>query len=131
MTRGDDGFVSAIVLAMLALVALLSLAVADAANVLVARARAQAAADAAALAAAVAQWPFVARDESPEEAASRTASENGATLERCDCPLRRDRATVRVWMATRIRMLGVAPARVHAEASSQLDVARIFDPRSP
>lgn len=123
----EDGFVSAIVVALLALAGLLCLAFADAANVLVARARAQSAADAAALAAAVAQWPFAARDEQPSEAAERTAMANGATLESCDCALRADRATVTVSVTTRIRMLGVAPSRVHATATSALDVGRVFE----
>ncbi len=124
----DDGFVSALVVALLALAGLLCLAVADAASVLVARARAQAAADAAALAAGVAQWPFVARDEAPIEAAERTAEDNGAALESCECPLRGRSATVSVSVATRIRLLGVAPARVHARATSTLDVGRVFEP---
>lgn len=124
----EDGFVSAIVVALLALVGLLCLAVADAANVLLARARAQSAADAAALAAAVAQWPFAGRDEQPSEAAERTAAANGATLEACDCALRAERATVTVSVSTRIRMLGVAPSRVRASATSALDVGRVFDP---
>jgi hypothetical protein len=36
--------------------------------------------------------------------------------------------TVMVSVATRIRMLGVAPARVHASASSSFEVKRLFDP---
>jgi len=124
----EDGFVSAIVLAILALVGLLCLAVADAANVLVTRARAQSAADAAALAAAVAQWPFAGRDESPGEAAARVAEDNGASVESCDCRLRGDSALVTVSMPTRIRILGVAPSRVRASAESALDVSAIFQP---
>ncbi len=124
----DNGFVSAIVLALLALLGLMCLAVADAANVLISRARAQSAADGAALAAAVAQWPFAGRDEEPIEAARRVAEENGAALESCDCPLRGDRATVTVSVATRVRLLGVAPSRVAGRAESRLDVARLFEP---
>jgi hypothetical protein len=124
----QDGFVSAIVLAKLALVGLLCLAVADAANVLVARARAQSAADAASLAAAVAQWPFAGRDEAPDEAARRVAELNGAVLESCDCPTRGERALVTVSLATRIRMLGVAPSHVSASAASTLDVSAVFEP---
>ncbi|MGH2759993.1 MAG: pilus assembly protein TadG-related protein [Actinomycetota bacterium] len=124
----EDGFVSAIVLAKLALVGLLCLAVADAANVVVARARAQSAADAAALAAAVAQWPFAGRDEPPEEAAAHVAAQNGADLESCACPLRGRRAVVVVSIATRIRLLGVAPSRVRAGAESALDVNGVFEP---
>jgi secretion/DNA translocation related TadE-like protein len=124
----EDGFAAAITLALLAVTGLLCLAVADAANVLVSRARAQAAADAAALAAAVAQWPFVGRDETPADAATRVAEQNGAVLESCDCPLRGARATVTVSMATRIRMLGVAPSRVEARAESALEPGRLFEP---
>lgn len=124
----DDGCVSALMLALLALAGLLCLAVADAANVLVARARAQSAADAAALAAAVAQWPFAARDEEPTDAAQQTADDNGATLESCECPLRGTSATVTVSVPTRIRLLGVAPPRVDARATSVLDVGRVFEP---
>jgi uncharacterized membrane protein len=124
----EDGFVSAIVVALLALAGLLCLAVADAANVLLARARAQSAADASALAAAVAQWPFAGRDEQPAEAAERTAEVNGATLESCECALRAEQATVSVSVPTRIRMLGVAPSRVHATATSAFDVGRVFEP---
>jgi secretion/DNA translocation related TadE-like protein len=124
----EDGFASAIVLALLALAGLLCLAVSDAGNVLVARSRAQTAADAAALAAAVAQWPFAGRDEDPEQAAARVAEDNGATLESCDCRLRADRASVVVSVPTRIRMLGVAPSRVHARAESTMNVGRLFDP---
>lgn len=120
--------VSALVLALLALAGLLCLAVADAASVLVSRSRAQSAADAAALAAAVAQWPFVARDEEPTDAARQTAEDNGATLEGCECPLRGGSATVSVSVPTRIRLLGVAPSRVHAHATSSLDVGRVFEP---
>lgn len=127
----EDGVVSAVVVAMLALAGLLCLAVADAANVLVARARAQTAADAAALAAAVAQWPFArdgSRDEGPAQAASRVAEANGAVLESCDCPVRGSSATVTVSISTSIRMLGVAPSRVSARATSALDVGRVFEP---
>jgi secretion/DNA translocation related TadE-like protein len=124
----EDGFASPLLIVLLALVALLCLACADAANVLVSRARAQSAADAAALAAAVAEWPFVARDETPDDAASRTAEANGATLESCECPLRAAYARVTVQVRTRIRMLGVAPSRVTATASATFDVNRIFAP---
>ena len=124
----EDGFASALLIVLLALAALLCLACADAANVLVSRARAQSAADAAALAAAVAEWPFVAHGEAPDDAASRTAQANGATLESCDCQLRATYARVTVSMATRIRMLGVAPSRVTATASATFDVNRMFAP---
>lgn len=123
----EDGAVSALVIALLALAALLCLAMADAANVLVSRARARSAADAAALAAAVAQWPFASRDEQPYEAAERVAEANGAKLESCDCSQRGESAFVTVSISTRIRMLGVAPSRVRASARASFDVGRLFE----
>ncbi len=122
----QDGFASVLLVVLLALAALLCLATADAANVLVTRARAQNAADAAALAAAVAEWPFVARHESPDDAAARVAEANGATVDACDCQLRNTYARVTVSMRTRIRMLGVAPSRVTATAQATFDIDRIF-----
>jgi secretion/DNA translocation related TadE-like protein len=124
----DRGFATPIMLALLLLAALLCLATADAANVLVARTRAQSAADAAALAAAAAQWPFLSKDETPEDAAQAVAEQNGAVLESCDCPLRGARATVEVSIDTHIRMLGVAPPRVTAKAQSRIDLDRVFAP---
>jgi len=127
--RPDGGFASALLISLLALAALLCLVTADAANVLVSRARAQAAADAAALAAATAAWPFTGRGETPEQAASRVSAANGATLESCTCPMRAT-ARVVVSMRTRIRMLGVAPSKVSATAAATLDVNRIFAPQN-
>ena len=124
----DEGFTSALMLALLALAGLLCIATADAANVLLARARAQNAADAAALAAAAAQWPVTDGDEAPTDVARRIAATNGATLDACDCPVRGDDATVRVSVPTRIRMLAVAPSRVEATATAGVDVARVFRP---
>jgi secretion/DNA translocation related TadE-like protein len=122
----DDGFAAVLLVVLLALAGLLCLATADAANVLVTRSRAQNAADAAALAAAVAQWPFVARGEAPDEAAARTAERNGARLESCDCEIRASYARVTVSIRTRVRMLGVAPSRVVAKAEATFEPGRMF-----
>jgi Flp pilus assembly protein TadG len=121
----DHGFASAIMLALLALAGLLCLATGDAANVLLARARAQTAADAAALAAVAAQLDS--GDQTPEEAATRTSEANGADLEECDCPAHGGRAVVTVSMATRVHMLGVAPSRVTRTAEASLDLGRVFE----
>src|SRR5437660_1455681 len=91
--REEKGFASALMLVLLALVGLLCIAVADAANVLTSRARAQTAADAAVLAAASAAWPFLAGGD-PADAARSAAASNGATLESCECPTRGPRAVV-------------------------------------
>lgn len=125
----ERGFASVTLLALVVLAGLGCLALADVANVLVGRVRAQAAADAAALAAAVEQWPFLEEEEGemgPEEAAGAAAEANGARLEGCDCPLRGERARVRVSVETRIRMLGVAPPRVYASATAAVDPGALF-----
>jgi uncharacterized membrane protein len=124
----DDGFTAVLLLALMALAALLCVVTADAANVLVARARAQTAADASALAAATAEWPFAANGETPQQAATRVAERGGATLVSCTCPLR-GTARVEVSMPTHIRRLGAAPRVVHAVAEAHLDVNRIFEPQ--
>jgi uncharacterized membrane protein len=121
--------VNAIFVALLALAALLCIATADAANVLVSRSHAQHAADAAALAAATAEWPFTKTNLTPDEAADQQAKANGATLVRCDCPLRGPTARVTVSVRTFIRMLGVAPSKVTATAEAKLDINRIFAPQ--
>lgn len=123
----DDGVVSVLMLSLLALAALMCLAVADAANVLLARARAQTAADAAALAAAAVQWR-VSGGGDPAAAAKSIAEANGAELESCSCALRDDTAVVTVSITTHIRMLGVAPGRVTATATARADVGRLFTP---
>lgn len=125
---GERGFATPVLLVLLALVALFCLAVADAANVLVAGVRARAAADAAALAAATEGWPFLGGDDDPAAAAEAVAEENGAELVSCDCPLRGERAVVVVAVPTRVRMLGVAPPRIRARASAAVDPGLLFDP---
>lgn len=125
--RAEDGFAAPIMLALLALAGLVALATADAANVLVTRARVQATADAAALAAAAAQWPFTGLEGDPESVAREVADGDGATLEACECPVRGDRASVVVSMATRRRMLGVAPSRVRAGAEARLAPGGVFE----
>ena len=122
----DDGFISVLMLSLLALAGLLCIATADAANVLMARARAQTAADAAALAAAAAQWPLTEREDEPEEIARRVAAANNATLEACECEPRGESAAVEVSVPTRIRMLAVAPRRVEARARASVDLGRVF-----
>ncbi len=124
----DDGVGSALMLALLALAGLLCLATADAANVLISRARAQNAADAAALAAAAAQWPIADDEEEPADVARRIAEANGATLESCACERHSASAVVVVSVPTRIRMLAVAPRHVDARAQADVDAGRVFQP---
>lgn len=126
--REEAGVVSALVAVQLALAALVCLVVMDAASVLLARARAQTAADAAALSAAAAQWPFTGAADDPATAADQTATANGARLDSCACPVRGAEAAVEVSVPTRVRLLGVAPARVSARARASLDVGGLFAP---
>lgn len=124
----DDGSISVLMLSLMVLAALLCIAASDAANVVLARARAQSAADAAALAAAAAQWRVGGAPENPEDVARRFAEANGAELVSCRCELRDDQAVVTVSLGTHIRMLVVAPRHVDATAAASVDVGKLFDP---
>jgi secretion/DNA translocation related TadE-like protein len=121
----DDGTISVLMLALLALAALVCLATADAANVLLARSRARSAADAAALAAASAQWSLDGATD-PSAIAGHVAEANGAMLTSCDCEHRGTEAVVVVSVPTRIRLLGAAPREVSASATAALDPGRVF-----
>lgn len=81
--RHEAGSITLLVAAVLVVLGVLVLGVADLSRVLVARERAQTAADAAALAAAAEL--ALPSDETPEEAARDAASVNGADLVRCTC----------------------------------------------
>ena len=80
--RGERGSVTVVAAAMMAIVAVLTLACADLAHVLVARANAQSAADAAALAAV--QELALPSGSSACALAAEYASRNAASLETCD-----------------------------------------------
>lgn len=82
--RFDDGSMAVAMSAAVALVAMVSVAVAGLGALYSARAQAQTAADAAALAAAVASYPPAATS-SPEAAARLAASENSAGVVACAC----------------------------------------------
>lgn len=128
VVTADRGATSVLVLVLLLLVALFSLAFADAANVLVAYQRARVAADAAALAAAAEQWRATSSGAEPADAALRYAERNGARLDACDCPRSSRRARVTVSAPTRIRMLSVAPSRMSATAIAAVDPSALFRP---
>lgn len=83
--RAEEGSMTVAVCAALALIAVVSVAVAGLGSLYAARAQAQNAADAAALAAAVATYPPAA-SSSPERAAGLIAGENAARLVSCACP---------------------------------------------
>lgn len=81
--RGEEGSVTVVAAAVMALVAVFTMGAADVGKVLVARERAQAAADAAALAAA--QELVMPSGRTPAELAAEYATRNGAMLTTCAC----------------------------------------------
>ncbi len=81
--KREDGSVSIIVAAIVAMVVVLALGAADVARVLVVAGRAQTAADAAALAAA--QELAIPSDRDPRDVAAEYAGRNGAVLVDCVC----------------------------------------------
>src|SRR5439155_16570070 len=83
-TMRERGSVTIVAAAVMAIVAVMTLATADLARVLIASARAQAAADAAALAAAQ-ELALPTSGSSPETLADEYAIRNGAALVGCAC----------------------------------------------
>lgn len=83
--KPDDGSMAVAMSGAVAMVAIVSIAVAGLGALYSARAQAQTAADAAALAAAVATYPAAATT-SPVAAARIGADENGANVLSCACP---------------------------------------------
>lgn len=111
--------------AVIAIVALASVAVAGVGSLYSARAQAQVAADAAALAAAVATYPPAATT-TPMLAARAVATENGVLVQRCDCP--RDGTlqarTVRVVTVIRADVPVLGEWLVHASSRAEFDPLR-------
>lgn len=95
--RRDDGSVSVVVAAIVLVVLVLSLGLADLARVVVARSHARTAADAAAL--AVAQELALPTGRDLSGVATEYAGRNGATLEACECEPGTFDATVSVAIA--------------------------------
>lgn len=90
----EQGSVSIVVVALVAMILILGLGAADLAKALVAVSRAQSAADAAALAAA--QELALPSGRDPADAAAGYAARNGAELIECRCEAGTLEATVRV-----------------------------------
>lgn len=123
--RDQGGGAIPLLMVALALTALITYAFADATAVIVSRARATTAADASALAAAAAQWPNLDASETPAQAASTVATENGANVESCECELRGQSATVVVYIDPPMRILRIG-IRVRAQATASLNYDRVF-----
>jgi secretion/DNA translocation related TadE-like protein len=90
----EEGSVSIVVAALVAMILVLGLGAADLAKALVAVSRAQSAADAAALAAA--QELALPSGSEPADSASEYAARNGAELIECRCAAGTLEATVRI-----------------------------------
>ncbi|HUG31335.1 MAG TPA: histidine kinase [Acidimicrobiia bacterium] len=123
MTR-DDGAMAIAITALIAIVAVLTTAIAAMGVLYGARAQATNAADAGALAAAVATYPPAAQT-SPLAAARAVAGENGAVVTSCRCPIDTGMRTrvveVRTAVAVEVPVFGAITVRSASRAE--------FDPR--
>jgi secretion/DNA translocation related TadE-like protein len=122
--RRDDGSTSLVVVALVAVVATLSVAVAALGTVYAARARAQTAADAGALAAAVATFPPAGPGD-PVAVSGRVVADNGATLIACECPRSGGLAVRVVTVVAAVEVVVPVFGEVTVRGSSRAE----FDPR--
>jgi secretion/DNA translocation related TadE-like protein len=118
--KGERGSVSVVIAAVVLLALVLSLGVADVAQVLVARSRARTAADAAAL--AVAQDLAVPSGADLTGLASYYAGQNGATLTNCTCEAGQLETTVGVSITVRGFLLVAGDRTVTARARAVVDL---------
>ncbi len=117
--RGERGSVSVVVAAVILMVLVLSLGLADVAHVLVARSHARTAADSAAL--AVAQELLLPTGVDPAVVAATYAAMNGASLTRCDCTAGTLEATVAVSITVGGFLLILGERMVTARARAVVD----------
>ncbi len=125
----ERGSVSVVVAAVILVVLVLSLGVADVAHILVARSRARTAADAAAL--AVAQELLLPTGVDPASVAADYATINGAQLTHCDCAAGTLEATVGVSITVDGFLLVAGGRTVEAEARAVVDVPAVPPSPSP
>ena len=118
--KRERGSVSIVVAAMILLVLVLSLGVADVARVLVARAHARTAADAAAL--AVAQELALPSGMAPADVAAGYAVRNDAIVTDCVCVAGTLDATVTVSIVVHGFLLVIGPKTVTARARAVVDL---------
>lgn len=127
--RGDRGSAAVLLLAVVGLVLVLALGVADAGIAFSARLQAAAAADAAALAAAPVTFrPFGAAG-SPAAEARRLAGANGAVLTKCLCPVDRSwrPRVVEVVVERRVQLFGLGTITVRASSRAEFAPAALLD----
>ena len=113
--RSERGSVSIVAAAIMTIVAVMTLATADLAQVLVASGRAQAAADSAALAAAQ-ELALPRSGSSPAQVATEYAVRNGGTLIECRCEIGSVEATVIAEVETGPLLLLLGERHVQARA---------------
>jgi len=116
----ERGSVSLVIAAVILIVLVLSLGIADVARVLVARSHARTAADAAAL--AVAQELLLPTGMDPAQVGADYAARNGATLTTCACEAGTLEATVAVSITVDGFLLIAGERTVTAEARAIVDV---------
>lgn len=118
--RAEHGSITVVAAAVMALVAVLTMGVADVGKALVARERAQSAADAAALAAA--QELVMPTGRAPAEVAAEYAARNGATLASCTCAMGSSEAVVETHVT--LGLLLLVPGAHEAVAVARATVGR-------
>ena len=127
--RADRGAATVLMSAVLAVVMLLSLLVADVGLYLAGRARASAAADAAALAAAPLTFHAFGSSGSPTSEAERFAALNGMAVAACECSLDPSWAprTVTVVVAGSVDLIVFGSRQVSARAVAEFEPTRLVD----
>ena len=116
----ERGSVSVVATGVIAVIVVLALASSDVARVLATVSRAQTAADSAALAAAQ-ELAVPSGGETPEEAAARYASRNGAQMLSCSCSTSEREAVVEVRVAVGALLLFGSGRAVTARARAVVD----------
>ncbi len=118
--RSEEGSVSVVVAASVAMALVVAIGVADVGRALIARSRAEAVADLAALAAA--QELALPSGTEPERFAEHYAVRNGARLISCSCPSGSTEAVVRVAVRVGPFLLPLPERDVVAEARAVVDI---------
>lgn len=126
----ERGAVTPVLLAVLAVVLVLAIGIADVGILLAARLQAGAAADAAALAAAPVTFRPFGAAAGPVEEAHRLAAANGARLVGCACRTQPswETRTVLVVVERRVPLIGFGAVTATASSSAEFDPAKLLVP---
>ncbi|MGB9357915.1 MAG: Rv3654c family TadE-like protein [Acidimicrobiia bacterium] len=129
----EQGSAAVLLLAVAALVVILTVGVADVGLALAARLQAAAAADAAALAAAPVTFRPFGAPGSPVDEARRFAMANGADLVVCRCPVDRSwrPRVAEVVVERRVALLGIGAVTVRASSRAEFSPAALITEGEP